>query len=94
MTNAREFADEIADIIRSKGREVTVTETEEEWGRFVWLSALAPKWYDRTINLSARYDNRTKRWALGKLTVRLISSDKPVVRSTRTDIRIAADVYA
>jgi hypothetical protein len=88
-TNARQFLDEIAELLRAKGREVTVEEQQTDYGTFVWLSALAPHWYDHSLSLSAAYITRTKRWRLGELTV-----DHKDARKTRSHIRIAAEVYA
>lgn len=87
-TNARVFVDEIAAVLRSHGRDVTVSETSERFGRFVWMSAIAPNWYDKTITLSAGFNDRTGRWTLGPM---LIDGTK---RTGRTAIRISADVYA
>lgn len=93
MTNAREFLDQIADTLRAKGREVEVSDTTNDYGTFVWLSTIAPHWYDSTISLSAYRNARTGRWRLGELKVRP-GTGKEFARTTRTDIRIAADVYA
>lgn len=90
--NAREFVDEIADVLRAQGREVTVEATDHEWGTFVWLSSIGPTWIDANVSLSAAYTNRTKRWRLGEIIVRRpLGAD--VIKKTRTDIKIAADVY-
>jgi hypothetical protein len=93
-TNARQFLDEIADVLRASGRPVEITETEESFGTFVWLSSVAPRWYDRSISLSARKSNRTGRWALGELKVGSTVSTKAFTRTSRSSIRIAAEVYA
>lgn len=91
--NARQFLDQIADTLRTKGRVVEVTVTEESFGTFVWLYAPAPNWYDRSISLSARKSRG--RWALGELMVGPgVGEAKSFKRTTRTRIRIAADVYA
>lgn len=90
-TNAREFLDQIAAILRAKGRKVEISETKESYGTFVWLSAIAPAWYEHTLTLSASYSTTTKRWTLGELT---IDHGKIGVRKTRSDIRISAEVYA
>jgi hypothetical protein len=92
MTDARQFLTEIATILRSKGREVTVTESEENFGTFVWLSSTAPHWYDNSISLSAAKSTRTGRWSLGEMKIHL--SGKTLTRTTRSEIRIAADVFA
>lgn len=95
ITTAREFIEEIAETLRTKGRTVEITETQESFGIFVWLYSPAPHWYDRTISLNARHSNRTGRWALGKLSVgSSVSGTKQFERTTRTAIRIAAEVYA
>jgi hypothetical protein len=93
MINAREFLDQMADTLRSKGREVEVTEQDAGFGKFVWLSARAPHWFDATLSLSAAYSNRTGRWSLGSLQVRTGSGQK-FTRYTRTAIRIAVDTWA
>ena len=36
MTNARQFLDEIAGILRAAGRTVEIEETQESFGTFVW----------------------------------------------------------
>jgi hypothetical protein len=92
MKDARQFLDEIADQLRAKGRTVKITETEENFGTFVWLSSLAPHWYDNTISLNAAKFTRTGRWSLGEMKVHL--SDRTLTRTRRSDIRIAADVFA
>lgn len=93
-TDARQFLDQIADILRAKGRDVEITETEESFGTFVYLSAIAPHWYDRSISLSARKSSRTGRWALGKLSVGPSMNTKRFTRITRSAIRAAVEIYA
>lgn len=93
MSSAREFLDEVAQILRNKGREVQITETEETYGKFTYLSSVAPNWYDSSISLAVRYSNSTKRWAIVAMDVRL-SSGKTISHDIRTNIRIAAEVYA
>lgn len=94
MINARAFLDEIADMLRAKGRTVEVTVTEENFGTFVWLYAPPQHWYERSINLSAAKSNRPgSRWALGKLQIGSSAYSKKITATTRSDIRIAADVY-
>lgn len=96
MTTAREFFDQMADTLRAKGREVQITETEESFGTFVWLYAPAPHWYQRSLSLSVV--QRKGRWNLGQLTVGSSVSGgrngRGFKRTTRSDIRIAIDVYA
>ena len=94
MTNARQFLDEIAAILREAGREVEITETEESFCTFVWMSAIGPRWYDRSINLSAVKDVKTGRWRLGKMQIGPGAGSRfTMVRTKRSDIRIAAEVY-
>lgn len=93
MINAREFVDQIADQLRAKGRQVEITETEEAFGTFVWMSAIAPKWYDYTISLSAAKGRAPgSRWKLGRLTVR--GAGKERYTQERSRIRSAIDIYA
>ena len=94
MINARQFLDQIAETLRSQGRPVTVEETQEDWGTFVWLSAPAPAWYQRSMNLSAAKPNRSNRWRLGELRVGPSLNNKGFNRKTRSQIRIAAEVFA
>lgn len=94
MTNAREFIDQIAAILRAQGRPVEITETEESFGTFVFLSAIAPHWYDRSINLSAAKSNRTNRWRLGDMRVGPSSVSKGFDVKTRSRMKISAEVYA
>jgi hypothetical protein len=91
-TNAREFIDEIADVLRSKGRTVTIDESPLSFGTFVYMTSIAPNWYDRTISVSASFSTRTKRWTLGEMTIRGGSID--LTRTKRADMKTAADVYA
>lgn len=97
-TNAREFLEEIAEDLRAKGRKVEIIETEEPFGTFVWLSAPPQNWYNRWISLSAAHKTRTNRWSLGKLNVGASvggsgKASKSFTKSTRTQIKISADVY-
>lgn len=94
QTTARQFLDEIAAGLRAKGREVTVTETQESFGTFVWLSAPAPRWFDYSITLSAAKSNRPgSRWRLGRMMVRGgLSKEK--YATTRRSVKICADVYS
>jgi hypothetical protein len=93
MISAREFLEEVAEILRSKGREVEITETEESFGTFVWLYAPAPKWYERSMSLSAARSGRTGRWRLGPLSVGSTCVSPGFERNTRSKIKTAADVY-
>jgi hypothetical protein len=90
--NARQFVDEIVEVLKAKGREVTVEETDESFGKMVWVSATSPNWWMSPIHLSAFCSDSTKRWRLGEIKVRTISG-KTVVAKTRYKVRIIADVY-
>jgi hypothetical protein len=93
--NARQFLDEIAKTLRDKGRPVVITETEENFGTFVWLSSISSHWYDRPMSLSAVKSSRTGRWSLGRFRVgSSVGGAKEFTRTGRTEIRIAAEVYA
>lgn len=98
MQNAREFLNEIAAALRAKGRIVEITETEESFGTFVWLSSPPQAWYERSISLSARKSNTSGRWALGPLNVGSSGSGTKAGKSFKEELRwkiaIAVDVYA
>ena len=91
-TTARQFLDEVADIIRAKGRVVTIEESPLTFGTFAWLNVEKTHWYDTGMNLSAAYNDRTKRWSLG--TMNVYPTTGTFTRKTRSAIKIAAGVYA
>ena len=93
MTNARQFLDEIAGIIRAAGREVTIEESSESFGTFAYLSTTSSRFGHAIITLSARYSSDTKRWALGEMNVWPATLGKQVVKSRRS-MRIAARTWA
>ncbi len=93
MTNALEFVEQIADRLRAKGRDnVKLEVTDESFGKMAWLTTIGTQGR-ATMNLSAFYSDRTKRWSLGELKVRPHYT-KEKIRRTRTEIRIAAEVWA
>lgn len=99
MTDAKQFFDQMADLLRSKGRTVEITETTESFGTFVWLYSPAPHWYERTISLSVSKNARPgSRWRLGALSVGSsgtgTKAGRAFKRELRNDIRIAVGVYA
>jgi hypothetical protein len=91
-TNAREFLNEIADMLRAQGREVTIEESTHGFGTMAWLQAVAPNWYDATINVSAVYSTRTNRWSLGDMKIR--RSSDTITATTRSRMKTAVSVYA
>jgi hypothetical protein len=92
-TNAREFLDEVAEMLRAKGRRVEITETQESFGTYVFMAVPADHWYESTMYVNAALSSRTGRWSLSPMTVRT-SMGKTFKRDTRSAIRIAADVWA
>lgn len=93
MTDARQFLDEIAEIIRAAGREVTIEETAENFGTFAWLSTRSTEGYHSLITLGARYSNDTKRWALGEMHIWPATLSRQVVKSRRR-MRTSAETWA
>lgn len=91
--NARQFLDEVAEILRAAGRTVEIEESAESFGTFAWLYSPAPRWYCRSISLSARYSNDTKRWALGDMNIGPTCDNQGMVKTTRSSMKIAAEVY-
>ena len=92
-TTAIQFLNEIADVIRAKGRAVEITETEESFGTFVWMYVPATHWYDRAMTFSAVKSNRTGKWSMGVLVV-TNTDGKAIKADTRNSIRRVASVYA
>jgi len=93
MSDARQFLDEVAEIIRAAGREVTIEESNESFGRFAYLSTKSFKFGHSIITLSARHSNDTKRWALGEMTIWPATLGKRVVK-TKSRMKIAAETWA
>lgn len=84
MSDARQFLDEIAEVIRAAGREVTIEETAESFGTFAWLSTRSTEGYHALITVGARYSNDTKRWALGEMHIWPSTLGKKTYKSRRS----------
>ena len=83
-TTTRAFMEEIAEMIRAEGREVTITETAAT----LRLSAPAPHYYDDAISMSAVRFGGIDRWKIDAMRVGQFD-----VR-TRADMVISVRVHA
>jgi hypothetical protein len=83
-TTTRAFMEEIAEMIRAKGREVAITETSTT----LRLSAPAPFYYEDAISMSASRIGRTNKWRIDAMRVGQFD-----VR-TRSDMVISVRVHA
>ena len=83
-TTTRAFMEEIAEMIRAEGREVTITETAAT----LRLSAPAPHYYDAAISMSASRIGRTNKWQIDAMRVGQFDA------RTRTDMVISVRCHA